>query len=396
MLLNSISPVMLSRGSSRDVCYHLLRLASRPWHRLERTLDPQSIRSSRFQRQNQCSNGGELLASDSSWASSWHLWRVLMSLGIGSLNPIATARLHEELACHLEVGGLWEWAIFVLMHEVEPRARAASVKRLLARNVTLQSLAKTPEGQWRLDAESVSRFNQAESFILRRFGVPVKWIHEAKVLCRYLYLPLLIQSLKYHHVFQACLARSLLTSNLAAIDADTRRLLASLEAAHWLAACHFEAAHNVYMKHLLPDIILHSSAVSISSVLADAHLAAGGLASLASKLMTALQPLNEISRDNLPSSFETGAGVYMVYARILSLAYQLALCHKTEEKKSERDGYVEVSSAAHMGDVSDILEDLLANTQELIGLLQTMPTPTIRDRFVDYLPYLFNCLSNIA
>ncbi|KAM7537618.1 hypothetical protein Aperf_G00000065908 [Anoplocephala perfoliata] len=352
------SQAMLSRSSSRDVCYHLLRLASRPWHCLERTLDPQSIRSSRSQRQNP--DSAELLGSDSSWVSSWHLWRVLMSLGKGSLNPIATTRLHEELACHLEVGGLWEWAVFVLMHEVEPRVRAASVKRLLGRNVTLQCLAKTPEGQWRLDAESVSRFNQAESFVLQRFGVPVKWIHEAK----------------------ACLARSLLTSNLAVIDANTRRLLASLEASHWLAAGHFEAAHVVYMKHLLPDIMLHSNAVSISSVLVDADLAAGGLASLASKLMTVLQPLKGIPEDNLPAAFETGAGVYMVYARILSLAYQLALCNKTEEEKSERVGYIGVSHTAPMGDISDILKDLLANTQELVDLLQRMPTPTIRDRVV--------------
>ncbi|VDN95880.1 unnamed protein product [Rodentolepis nana] len=350
------SQIMLSRSSSRDVCYHLLRLSTRPWHSLERTLDPQSIRSSPKQRQNQPS--GELLVSDSSWSSSWHLWRVLVSLGLGSLNPIATARLHEELASHLEAGGLWEWAVFALMHEVDPRSRAASVKRLIARNVKLQSLERTPEGQWRLDEESVSRFNEAESFILQRFGVPVKWLHEAK----------------------ACLARSLLASHSSAVDAETYRLLASLEAAHWLASQHYDAAHEVYMKHLLPDIMLHSSPVSVSSVLADAHLATGGSpVSLATKLMTVLQPFNGIPRDSLPSAFERGAEVYVVYARILSLAYQLSLCNKTDEERMESDSYMDGN---RVRDISDILEDLLANAQQLVDLLQSMPTPTVRDRVV--------------
>nr|CDS27270.2 nuclear pore complex protein Nup98 Nup96 [Hymenolepis microstoma] len=352
------SQTMLSRSSSRDVCYHLLRLATRPWHSLERTLDPQSIRSSPKQRQNQHQPSSELLVSDSSWSSSWHLWRVLMSLGLGSLNPIATARLHEELASHLEAGGLWEWAVFALMHEADPRVRAASVKRLIARNVKLQLLERTPEGQWRLDGESASRFNEAESFILQRFGVPVKWLHEAK----------------------ACLARSLLASHSSAVDADTHRLLASLEAAHWLASQHYDAAHEVYMKHLLPDIILHSSPVSVSSVLADAHLATGGCpASLATKLMTVLQPFNGIPRDSLPSVFEKGVEVYVVYARILSLVYQLSLCNKTEEERMEGDSYMEDSQ---MRDISDILEDLLANAQQLVDLLQSMPTPTVRDRVI--------------
>lgn len=367
-ILTSFS-AMLSRSSSRDVCYHLLRLALRPWHSLERTLDPQSIRSS-HERCYQPS--GELLASDSSWASSWHLWRVLMSLGLGSLNPIATARLHEEFASHLEAGGLWEWAVFALMHEVNPHVRAVSVKRLIARNVKLQPLEKTPEGQWRLDEESVSRFNEAESFILRRFGVPAKWFHEAK----------------------ACLARSLLASHSSAIDADTHRLLANLEAAHWLASQHYDAAHDVYMKRLLPDIMLHSSAVSISSILADTHLATGGSpASLATKLMTALQPFNEIPRGSLPSAFEKGAEVYVVYSRILSLAYQLALCNKTEEERIERDGYLETSQVR---DISDILEDLLANAQQLVDLLQSMPTPTFRDRFVGISKRLTCLISSVV
>lgn len=134
-----------------------------------------------MQRDRRRRGNGEAATSSSNWPSSWHLWRVLFSIGLSSLNPIATSRLHVEMASHLEAGGLWEWAVFALMHEVEPRVRAASVKRLLARHVTLKCPLQTATHQWRLDEESVSRFNQAEAFIVDRLGVPVKWLHEAKV-----------------------------------------------------------------------------------------------------------------------------------------------------------------------------------------------------------------------
>lgn len=166
---------MLSRANSRDTCYHLLRLASRPWHSLERTLDPRSI---------QCGHqwySYKTDSSDSNWSSAWHLWRVLISIGFSSLNPIATSRLHLELASHLETVGLWEWAVFALMHEADPMARAAAVKRLLTRHISLRRPLRTAENEWRLDMESISQFSQAETFIIERFGVPSKWFHEAKV-----------------------------------------------------------------------------------------------------------------------------------------------------------------------------------------------------------------------
>ncbi|KAL5110459.1 Nuclear pore complex protein Nup98-Nup96 [Taenia crassiceps] len=344
------TPAKVSRSSSRDVCYHLLRLASRPWHSLERTLDPQSM------QRDQCRRGsGEATTSSSNWPSSWHLWRVLFSIGLSSLNPIATSRLHVEMASYLETGGLWEWAVFALMHEVEPRVRAASVKGLLARHVTLKRPLQTTEHQWRLDEESVSRFNQAETFIVDRFGVPVKWLHEAK----------------------ASLARSLLVTQSASTNAETYRLLASLEAAHWLAAGHLEAAHDVYVKYLLPDIMLHSD-VSISLTSADVQIASESSALLASKLLTVLQPIIAIPQESLPAAFDSGAGVYLAYARILHLVDQLAPSNRAEGEEFEEDVDMEASPIAP----ASTLLDLQANMHQIIGLLQSMPTPSIRDRVV--------------
>ncbi|KAL5961216.1 Nuclear pore complex protein Nup98-Nup96 [Taenia solium] len=348
------TPVKLSRSSSRDVCYHLLRLASRPWHSLERTLDPQSMQCDRWRR-----GSGEATTSSSNWPSSWHLWRVLFSIGLSSLNPIATSRLHVEMASHLETGGLWEWAVFALMHEVEPRVRAASVKQLLARHVTLKYPLQTANYQWRLDEESVNRFNQAEAFIVDRLGVPVKWLHEAK----------------------ASLARSLLVTQSASSNAETHRLLASLEAAHWLAAGHLEAAHDVYVKYLLPDIVLHSDALSVSSTSA-VKIASRSSALLAFKLLTALQPFIAIPQESLPTAFETGAGVYLAYARILHLVGQLAPSNRVEGEEIERDVNVEASPIGPTSTTSETLLDLQANMHRLVGLLQSMPTPSVRDRVV--------------
>ncbi|VDM31028.1 unnamed protein product [Hydatigera taeniaeformis] len=350
------TPAKLSRSSPRDVCYHLLRLASRSWHSLERTLDPQCM---------QCDQGrrvsGKEVTSNNNWPSSWHLWRVLLSLGLFSLNPIATSRLHVEMASHLETAGLWEWAVFALMHEVEPRVRAASVKRLLARHITLKCPLQTvAEPQWRLDAESVSRFSQAEVFVLERLGVPVKWLHEAK----------------------ACLARSLLVTQSESANVEAHRLLASLEAAHWLAAGHLEAAHDAYVKYLLPDIFLHSTAISFPSPPTDAKIFSRNSAVLASKLLTALQPFIAIPQESLPTTFDSGAGVYLSYARILHLVGQLTLSNRVEGEGFEEDVNMELSSTAPTSRSSGTLSDLQSKIHQLVGLLQSMDASSIRNRVV--------------
>lgn len=109
------------------------------------------------------------------WAAAWHVWRVLHSLGYRHLNPIATARLHTEFAESAEGAGLWEWAVFILLHLPDPRVRAASVKRLLARHVSLAP----PRVVFRLDEPD--QFSAPEMFVIERLGVPRRWLHEAKV-----------------------------------------------------------------------------------------------------------------------------------------------------------------------------------------------------------------------
>ncbi len=87
--------------------------------------------------------------------------------------------------------------------------------------------------------------------------------------------------------------------------------------------------------------------------------------------------------------FNIGAGIYLVYGRILHLARQLSLCQAPEDEDTE--GASNGQLAPEM--VADILEELQANTQQLIDLLQSMPTPTIRER-LDFICTLdFKCVN---
>ncbi|VDN10334.1 unnamed protein product [Dibothriocephalus latus] len=254
--------VLKSRDWPRDVAYHLLRLKCRRWHSLERTLDPTSF----LLRQGDCLNRNTPALSD--WSASWHLWRVLYALGYRQLNPLATSRLHSEFACQLESSGLWHWAIFVLLHEQDPRVRASSVKQVIGRHVSLQPRAVLSQGK------------ENEFFHLDDPDT-------------------------------ACLARSRLAGLPFSAKARRRRhLFASLEAAHWLAADHVDAAHDVCLRHLLPDFILHSesSATLLPTSANFGKSKASGL--LASRLLSVLKPFIQLPPEKSPSSFNTGKSAH--------------------------------------------------------------------------------------
>ena len=72
--------------------------------------------------------------------------------------------LHMDFAAQLESMGLWQWAIFVLLHLQDPFKRAKLSKEVLGRNVQPS------------DEESAQR----EEFLQERLGVPLAWIADAK------------------------------------------------------------------------------------------------------------------------------------------------------------------------------------------------------------------------
>ncbi|NXO01677.1 NUP98 protein, partial [Rhinopomastus cyanomelas] len=102
-LEDSGSPVaedLDGRRPLRDVCFHLLKLYSDRHYDLDQLLDPRSVTSDPLDCR-----------------LSWHLWEVLRALNYSHLLGQSRGLLGAGYSAQLESEGLWEWAIFVLLHE---------------------------------------------------------------------------------------------------------------------------------------------------------------------------------------------------------------------------------------------------------------------------------------
>uniref|UniRef100_A0A8C0AVJ2 Nuclear pore complex protein Nup98-Nup96 n=1 Tax=Buteo japonicus TaxID=224669 RepID=A0A8C0AVJ2_9AVES len=131
----------------RDVCFHLLKLYSDRHYDLDQLLDPRSVTSDPLD-----------------YRLSWHLWEVLRALNYTHLFKQSQGVLNASYAAQLESEGLWEWAVFILLHEPD-NIREKAVRELLNRHCVL---SETPES-W-----------AKETFLTQRLCVPPEWIHEAK------------------------------------------------------------------------------------------------------------------------------------------------------------------------------------------------------------------------
>ncbi|XP_065601801.1 nuclear pore complex protein Nup98-Nup96 isoform X2 [Cyrtonyx montezumae] len=132
----------------RDVCFHLLKLYSDRHYDLDQLLDPRSITSDPVD-----------------YRLSWHLWEVLRALNYSHLCRQGQGVLNASYAAQLESEGLWEWAVFVVLHEPDTCTRERAVRELLGRHC---ALSETPES-W-----------AKETFLTQQLCVPAEWIHEAK------------------------------------------------------------------------------------------------------------------------------------------------------------------------------------------------------------------------
>ncbi|XP_066033346.1 nuclear pore complex protein Nup98-Nup96 isoform X2 [Chamaea fasciata] len=132
----------------RDVCFHLLKLYSDRSYELDQLLDPRSVTSDPLD-----------------FRLSWHLWEVLRALNYSHLSQQSWGVLNTSYAAQLESEGLWEWAVFVMLHEPDTPRREKAVRELLSRHC---ALAESPES-W-----------AKETFLTQRLCLPPHWIHEAK------------------------------------------------------------------------------------------------------------------------------------------------------------------------------------------------------------------------
>ncbi|XP_028823524.1 nuclear pore complex protein Nup98-Nup96 isoform X2 [Denticeps clupeoides] len=133
-----------------DACFHLLKLYSDRRYSLQDLLDPAAVTPRRLD-----------------YRLGWHLWNVLQALGYVHLSPRRQGLLHSSYAAQLESAGLWEMAVFVLLHIPDHRQRERAVREMLTLHCPL---------------EDTERSVQKERFLTDDLHVPLRWIHEAKAL----------------------------------------------------------------------------------------------------------------------------------------------------------------------------------------------------------------------
>jgi len=130
-----------------DLKYHLIKLYSDRSHRLESVLAPTTH-----------------TADQLDYRTSWLVARVAASLGYKMSSPSNSDRLCSDFAGQLEHLGLWDWAVFVLLHIQAPSVRESSVMSVLERHVSLED----EEGR--------------EGWLLDNLGVPEVWMAKARAI----------------------------------------------------------------------------------------------------------------------------------------------------------------------------------------------------------------------
>ncbi|XP_061485203.1 nuclear pore complex protein Nup98-Nup96 isoform X2 [Rhineura floridana] len=185
----------------RDMCFHLLKLYSDRSYDLHQLLDPKSV-----------------TADPLDYRLSWHLWEALRALHYTHLSEQCQGVLNASFAAQLESEGLWEWAVFVLLHTASAHVREKAVRELLNRHC---QLLETPESWGK------------EAFLTERLCVPPEWIHEAKAV-------------------------------RARMAGDKRK-----EALCLFRAGHWNQCHRLVVRHLASDAIINENYTYLKGFLED-------------------------------------------------------------------------------------------------------------------------------
>lgn len=82
-----------------DVCYHLMKLYTNSAYEMYKIVDPLTH-----------------TLDPLDFSFSWLLFNTLQSLGFTQMSEIYANQLHSNFASQLVSHGLWQWAIFVLLH----------------------------------------------------------------------------------------------------------------------------------------------------------------------------------------------------------------------------------------------------------------------------------------
>ncbi|XP_051956163.1 nuclear pore complex protein Nup98-Nup96-like isoform X2 [Xyrauchen texanus] len=180
-----------SKKQLYDICFHLLKLYSDRHYSLQQLLDPSTVTIDRLD-----------------YRLSWHLWNVLQALNYNHLSTSCQGLLHTSYAAQLESAGLWEMAIFVLLHIHDSGCRESAVREILNLHCSLEETEESME---------------KERFLTEKLLIPIQWIHQAKAI-------------------HACR------------EGDKHR-----EALHLYRAGHWNQCHQLVIQHLASDCIINDN-----------------------------------------------------------------------------------------------------------------------------------------
>ncbi|XP_047101911.1 nuclear pore complex protein Nup98-Nup96-like isoform X2 [Schistocerca piceifrons] len=136
----------------------------------------------------------------------WMVYISLHAIGYHHTSEYGAAHVHSSFAAQLESYGMWEWAVFVLLHIPDNKRRQMAVLRMLERN---------------LCSVGDKDYKKKEYFVKRKLKIPASWIYEIKAHKS-------LGQAKYH--FAACFLNK---------------------------AGQFNFAHKILMKHLAPEYVVN-------------------------------------------------------------------------------------------------------------------------------------------
>lgn len=185
--------------NSYDLRFHLIRLYSRRNYPLEPLLNPSTYTSDPMD-----------------YRLSWLILQTLESLGYNHCSELSESQIHLSLANQLESHGLWQWAVFVLLHIKDESRRELCIQNLLYKYISLS------------DEED---YLEKENFIQMKLKISEKWIFWAK-----------------------------------AVKAGSQKAYHD-QAKYLLKAKQWSLAHEVIMAHIVPDAIMNDDIKYIKELL---------------------------------------------------------------------------------------------------------------------------------
>uniref|UniRef100_A0A182XID2 Nuclear pore complex protein Nup98-Nup96 n=1 Tax=Anopheles quadriannulatus TaxID=34691 RepID=A0A182XID2_ANOQN len=200
-----------NNGPIHDLRFHLLKLYSKRSYPLEPLLNPASH-----------------TADVTDYRLSWLLLQVLETLGYHHCSEFSRSQIHVAFASQLESHGLWQWAVYVLLHLSDKARRELSIQQLLYRHIQLVSDSAIDDDT--LEAER-QEYLSRESFIVEELGVPEKWIFWAKAV-------------------------------RAGAEFDYKQ-----QAHYLLLAKQWALAHDIILQHLAPEFVMHNKVPQLKAML---------------------------------------------------------------------------------------------------------------------------------